>query len=441
MATGETKKKLGNEVKRPSSKANSEYTYSISYDGKKEVEDILNTSPANVTEVWSGDSATEKDPRGSLYYGENLPIISHLVESGLKGKVKLIYIDPPYATNQVFVSKNRKGGYEDLLTGAHFLEFMRERLILLKELLAPDGSIYVHLDDNMAFEIKLLMDEIFGKKNFHNFIVRKKSNPKNYTRKQFGNVADYVLFYSKGANYTWNRPYDKWLPESAEKEYSYIEKETGRRFKKVPVHAPGTRNGDTGKPWKGLMPPEGKHWQYKRETLDALDNNGLIYWSATGNPRRKIYLDENLGIPIQDIWMDMKDAHNQNIKITGYPTEKNPDLLKRIIEASSNEDDLVLDCFAGSGTTMGAAADLSRRWIGIDSSPEAINSTLTRFLHGLKPMGDYTKNQPQTSMLPDFIGNKYLAGMKFYSESSRIKEKELQKQIDALNTFNAGLLK
>lgn len=384
----------------------------------------------------SGTQTDKIEVMGRLYYGENLPILAHLLNNGLKGKVKLIYIDPPYATNQVFVSKNRKGGYDDLLVGSHFLEFMRERLIILKELLAKDGSIYVHLDDNMSFEIKLLMDEIFGKKNFRNFIVRKKSNPKNYTRKQFGNIADYILFYTKTSEYTWNRPYDRWLPEAAEKEYSYIEKETGRRYKRVPIHAPGIRNGDTGLPWKGLMPPAGKHWQYKRSTLDELDKKGAIYWSATGNPRRKIYLDENLGIPVQDIWMDHKDAHNQNIKITGYPTEKNPALLKRIIEASSNEGDLVLDCFAGSGTTMGVAADLSRRWIGIDSSIDAINATLTRFIHGLQPMGDYEKTRSvQANLLESREGEKYLSTMKFFVETRLSKQQGLKEQLQRLRAF------
>lgn len=395
--------------------------------------------PAKVTQIWSGSKADTIETLGQLYYGDNLPILLHLLQNGLRGKVKLVYIDPPYATNQVFISKSREGGYDDLLTGSHFLEFMRERLILLKELLSDDGSIYVHLDDNMAFEIKLLMDEIFGKKNFHNFIVRKKSNPKNYTRKQFGNIADYILFYSKNSKYTWNRPYEMWLPEAAEKEYNYIEKDTGRRYKRVPIHAPGIRNGDTGLPWKGLNPPEGKHWQYKRSTLDELDAKGAIYWSSTGNPRRKIYLDENLGIPVQDIWLEMKDAHNQNIKITGYPTEKNPELLKRIVQASSDPGDIVLDCFAGSGTTLGAAADLSRRWIGIDSSPEAINSTLTRFIHGLQPMGNYkAASKEQEELLSALQADKYLSAMKFYVDETRRKDPQVDKQLIRLRPFGTS---
>jgi adenine-specific DNA-methyltransferase len=120
-----------------------------------------------------------------------------------------------------------------------------------------------------------------------------------------------------------------------------------------------------------------------------MDAKGEIYWSANGNPRRKVYFDNSEGVPAQDIWLDYRDAHNQNIEITGYPTEKNPSLLARIIEASSNEGDLVLDCFSGSATTLDVAARLSRRWIGIDNSLEAIATTLKRFVHGMEPMGDF----------------------------------------------------
>jgi adenine-specific DNA-methyltransferase len=123
--------------------------------------------------------------------------------------------------------------------------------------------------------------------------------------------------------------------------------------------------------------------------LDEMDAHGEIYWSPNGNPRRKIYLDQSEGVPVQDIWLEFRDAHNQNIRITGYPTEKNPELLARLIEASSNPGDLILDCFSGSGTTLAVASGLGRVWIGIDNSPEAIATTLRRFARGTEPMGDF----------------------------------------------------
>lgn len=363
----------------------------LEFEGKKPERDILITQGAKCRQLFP-EYLRHGDNR--LYFGDNLPILASLAKDpSVCGKVRLVYIDPPYATKSVFQSRNQTDAYMDLLEGAHYLEFLRERLIFLRELLADDGSIYVHLDDNMAFHAKALMDEIFGRGNFRSWITRKKCNPKNYTRKTYGNVSDYILFYSKTENYVWHRPVDSWSEEKANKEYQYVEAVTGRRYKKVPVHAPGVRNGETGQLWRGVKPPPGKHWQYPPRVLDEMDARGEIYWSPTGNPRRKIYLDESSGVAVQDIWLDYRDAHNQNIAISGYPTEKNSSLLTRIIEASSNKGDLVLDCFSGSGTTLNVASCLGRRWIGVDNSSAAIAATLRRFGKGLEPMGDFV-NKP-----------------------------------------------
>jgi len=361
---------------------------SLSYVGKASVEEVLSTPPTAPTMIWT----QQLDSPNRLYYGDNLPLLAALLnDNTVKGKVKLIYIDPPFATNSVFHSRSQKDAYQDLLVGATFIEFMRKRLILLRELLAEDGSIYVHLDDNMAFYIKVLMDEVFGVQNFRNWITRRKCSHKNYTKKTYGNIADYILFYTKSDQYIWNRPLEEWTTERASKEYTNIEEGTGRRYKKVPIHAPGTRNGETGQPWRGMSPPPGKHWQYPPKTLDEMDERGEIYWSATGNPRRKIYLDNSEGVPVQDIWYDFRDTRNQNVYTTGYPTEKNPQLLERIIGASSNPGDLVLDCFCGSGTTLAVAEMLGRFWIGIDRSSEAITATLQRFVKGAERMGDFVQ--------------------------------------------------
>ncbi len=361
---------------------------SLVYEGKRPEQDVLMINPTPTRTLWG--EANGQDTPNSLYYGENSGILASLLQNpNICGKVRLVYIDPPFATNSIFQSRAQGDAYCDLLGGAHYIEFMRERLILLRELLSKDGSIYIHMDENMAFHLKVIMDEVFGKKNFRNWITRKKCNPKNYTKKAYGNISDYILFYTKTDSYVWNRPFDPWTDKSAAKEYQYIEEETGRHYKKVPIHAPGVRNGATGQAWRGKLPPPGKHWQYPPDVLDEMDARGEIYWSANGNPRRKIYLETSEGIPVQDIWMDFRDAHNQNINITGYPTEKNPALLARIIQASSNEGDLVLDCFAGSGTTLAVASQHKRRWIGIDNSSEAISTILRRFARGLEPMGDF----------------------------------------------------
>jgi adenine-specific DNA-methyltransferase len=388
MAAGLSKSKWNGNGHHPVDVSPTSLDVSLNYEGKKDEKAILATSPANVEVLWQSKGKSSN----RLYYGDNLTILAALL-SEYKGKVRLVYIDPPYATKSVFQSRSQNDAYTDILAGAHYIEFIRERLVLLRELLAKDGSIYVHLDENMAFYIKVIMDEVYGSKNFKNWITRKKCNPKNYTRKTYGDVSDYIIFYTNSDEYVWNRSIEKWTDERAKKEYTYTEEETGRKYKKVPLHAPGIRNGETGKPWKGLMPPPGKHWQYIPKTLDEMDARGEITWSSNGNPRRKIYLDNTEGVPVQDIWLDFKDAHNQNIKITGYPTEKNPDLIKRIIEASSNPGDVVLDCFAGSGTTMDVAGQLGRNWIGIDNSPEAIATTLRRFHKGTEAMGDFVNER------------------------------------------------
>ncbi|MCI0488034.1 MAG: site-specific DNA-methyltransferase [Blastocatellia bacterium] len=426
MAAGQSKTKWhGKDGMRPAAEVpDTRSDVILSYEGKRDERAILATPAAKIQSLWQGESEVNR-----LYYGDNLPILAALLEdSSVKGKVRLVYIDPPYATRSVFQSRSQTDAYCDLISGAHYIEFIRERLILLRELLAENGSIYVHLDDIMAFHIKVVLDEVFGRNNFRNWITRKKCNPKNYTRKTYGNISDYLLFYTKSDNYVWHRSYEKWTEERARKEYQYIEEETGRRYKKVPIHAPGVRNGETGKPWRGMYPPPGKHWQYTPKTLDEMDARGEIYWSPNGNPRRKIYLDDTEGVPVQDIWLDFKDAHNQNINITGYPTEKNPELLRRIIEASSDSGDMVIDCFSGSGTTLDVASRMERKWIGIDNSPEAISTTLKRFAKGTEPMGDFVNerrnDKPRVESLPLFDIKVTIKDFSFYTTESYTGELE-----------------
>lgn len=342
-----------------------------------------------------------------LYHADNLDVLNYLLnDKQVCGKVDLIYIDPPYNTGGAFETRDFKHAYNDNYTTEGYVRFMQARLELLHILLSEKGSIYVHLDSNMVFHIKILMDKIFGEKNFRGMITRKKCKSKNFTRTTYGNISDYILLYSKTNSPTWNRPYEEWSDEKILKEYPFIEEGTGRRYKRVPCHAPGTRNGSTGKPWRGIMPPAGKHWQYTPEKLDEMDAKGEIFWSSNGNPRRKVYLDQSKGIPVQDIWLDFLDVNNQNTSITGYPTEKNLDMLKRIIEASSKPGDLVLDCFAGSGTTLVAANELGRQWIGVDIGDESIRVIQERFIKGTKPLGDYVTKKNKDNLFTQSLFDK-----------------------------------
>lgn len=361
--------------------------YSIEYNGKASREDIIRNTPlARLTKQQSFG----KNPINKLVHGDNLPILRTLLEDEkTSGKISLVYIDPPFSTRRRFNGKSvwyqenvevdhNTPAYEDYLLGSHYIEFLRRRLILLYELLRPEGSIYVHLDEKMAFPIKVIMDEIFGESRFRNWITRRKCSSKNYTRNSYGNITDYIMCYSKSKKPIWNQPFQEWEEDHTKKEFPRIEEGTGRRYKPVPIYAHGVRNGETGKTWRGMPPPKGKHWFTSPENLEKLDREGRIYWSPTGNPRKKVYLDESKGIAFSDLWMNYRDPHNQNISITGYPTEKNLEMLKMIISASSNERDIVLDCFVGSGTTLEAAQIQDRKWIGIDSSPIAIKISKKR---------------------------------------------------------------
>ena len=352
----------------------------LNYEGKKSEREILdNIKPIFLKSV-SGDSKS----KSKLIKGDNLAVMKYLIDKcNLKGKIDLVYIDPPFSTNNIFrMSKDKANtisrsngdniAYDDSLIGPEFLEFIRERLILLRELLSDKGSIYVHIDYKIGHYIKILMDEVFGKKNFLNDLTRIKCNPKNFGRKAYGNVKDMILFYSKTGNHIWNNPKASMSEEDIKRLFKKIDKD-GRRYTTIPLHAPGeTINGATGQPWKGMMPPKGRHWRCSPSKLEELDKQCLIEWSKTGVPRKKIYADENDGKKIQDI-LEFKDPQNPS-----YPTEKNFDLLKLIVNASSSTNSIVLDCFCGSGTTLKAAQELGRNWIGIDKSEEAINVALKK---------------------------------------------------------------
>ena len=349
----------------------------FSLKGPQTTADILELTPKATLTSICGEGAKNK-----LIQGDNLPVLRALLDDYL-GRVDLVYIDPPFATkgkfrigtdraNTVSVSPNDRLAYADTLVGAEFLDFLRARLILLRELLSERGSIYLHIDYKIGHYVKVLMDEVFGIQHFRNDITRIKCNPKNFRRKAYGNIKDMVLFYSKSAKSTWNDPMVPFSEEDVERLFRKTD-EDGRRYTTIPLHAPGeTANGDTGREWRGMKPPKGRHWRSSPEVLEALDKQGLVEWSVNGVPRKKIFADESAGRRVQDIW-EFKDPQYPK-----YPTQKNSDLLDFIVRASSNEGDLVLDCFAGSGTTLLSAQSLNRRWIGVDSSEPAIEATRKR---------------------------------------------------------------
>ncbi|MCL0029894.1 site-specific DNA-methyltransferase [Dehalococcoidia bacterium] len=366
-----------------------EMSIELSYQGKLFYHAVVASAPScRFKELGSYGQTQLGEWNNRLIKGDNLGVLKTLLsDPAVAGQVKLIYIDPPFAANinyrtgasrtaTVSWSNEDETAYEDRLIGEEYLEFLRRRLILLREILAEDGSIYVHIDWKMGHYVKILMDEVFGQERFINDIARIKCNPKNFERKAYSNIKDMLLFYSKTEDYIWNDPREKMTKEDILNLFPKVDKE-GRRYTTTPLHAPGeTRHGPTGQPWKGLKPPKGRHWRYDPKELDRLDEQGLIEWSRTGNPRKIIYAEEisTKGKKRQDIW-EFKDP-----PYPSYPTEKSLDMLRMILEASSSPGDLVLDCFAGSGTTLVAAQELGRRWIGIDNSLVAIKKTRKRLL-------------------------------------------------------------
>lgn len=363
----------------------------LSYPNKADLSEIIKSTPRRFLLMNNCNAEKVSElPENAFILDDNFFALNELIREGVK--VGLYYLDPPYGTGFDFQSRDLEHAYKDDMGPAAYVEFMRRRLILMRETMADDGSIYIHIGHQMLGHLKIVMDEVFGPDNFRNLITRRKCSSKNFTSKQYANINDYILFYSKTKSYKWNKP-------GVEPEQSWIEREypkfdhLGRRYKLVPVHAPGVRNGETGQPWRGMMPPPGKHWQYAPAKLDELDRQGDIHWSRNGNPRRKVYWSSDKKTALTDYWDQFRDAHHQSIMITGYPTEKNLAMIKMIVGASSDEGDLVVDPFCGSGTTLHAARDLGRRYLGVDASFSAAKATLRRMRRGLQPMGDYVNKR------------------------------------------------
>lgn len=351
----------------------------LSYENKEDVSLILkHTSKASFDKEY-------KVSQNNLLFCDNIIGLKTLLyDYDMKGKIDLVYIDPPFATNTKFKigtnrvstissSKDDTLAYSDTLTGYEFIEFLRKRLVLLKELLSDEGSIYLHIDYKIGHYVKIVMDEIFGIENFKNDITRIKCNPKNFNRKAYGNIKDLILFYTKTNKAIWNEIKEPYTEEDIIRLFKKIDSDN-RRYTTIPLHAPGeTLNGNTSQEWKGLKPPLGRHWRSSPEELDLLEERGLIEWSSKGNPRKIIYADEKDGKKRQDIWT-YKDTQKPV-----YPTEKNIDMLDNIIKTSSNKDSIVLDCFSGGGGTLYAAEQHGRKWIGIDNSIESIKVITKRF--------------------------------------------------------------
>jgi DNA modification methylase len=347
--------------------------------------------------------------RNLLIYGDNLLALKTLYDDqrgenryGTKDRIKLVYIDPPFATRQDFM-KDREKAYRDKVIGAQFIEFLRKRLILLREILADDGSIYVHLDWKKGHYIKAVLDEVFGEENFLNEIAWKRTYAHSDANR-FGQVHDVLLFYRKSDPHMFQRLFREHSESYIRSHYGQIDKD-GRRFRLVTLSAagpgPARKFGD-----RTIAPPPGRHWAWSQDRIDRGLHDGKIVFANTGQPNIKQFLDDVEGTAIQSVWDDIPPVNPVSSELTGYPTQKAEGLLQRVIQASSTEGDIVLDAFAGSGTTAAVAEKLGRRWIAMDCGRLAIYTTERRLLEMTTRVGaSPTDGRQPHDRISDFVAH------------------------------------
>lgn len=291
--------------------------------------------------------------------------------------VDLCYLDPPFFAGRIFEAKGKHGkinSFSDTWDRNldSYLDFMIEVLQECHRVLKDTGSLYLHCDWHASHYLKVELDKIFGRKYFQNEIVWRRHSVHNNTRhgtKSFGRIHDVILFYTKSKNYTWNPIYQPYSEEYIKKTYRHVESETGRKYALGDLSGPGGRSkGNPRYKFMGFT----RYWRYCERSMIRLQKENKIYQGKPGNvPLLKRYLDEMPGIILQDVWDDVQSVQVSKKENVGYPTQKPERLLERIIQISSNEKDVVLDAFCGSGTTLMAAQNLGRNFVGIDSSKQA----------------------------------------------------------------------
>ena len=373
----------------------------------------------------------------TLYYGDNLDILRQYVPDE---SVDLVYLDPPFNSNasynilfrersgeespaqikaftdtwewtqeservyerEIIANPDAPSAVKEMIWAFRqfvgpnammaYLVMMAPRLVELRRVLKPTGSIYLHCDPTAGHYLKLLMDTVFGPEQFRTEITWKRTSAHSDTRQgrqQHGRVHDLILFYSKSNTWTWNPLYTEYDEDYMDRFYRHVEPETGRRFRLGDLTGPG--GAAKGNPSYEVMGVT-RYWRYSKERMAALIEQGRIVQTRPGAvPAYKRYLDEMPGIPLQDLWTDINPIGAQANERLGYPTQKPQALLERIIQASSNEGDVVLDPFCGCGTAVAAAEKLKRRWIGIDVThlAVALMKSRLRTAFGIVPGKDY----------------------------------------------------
>ena len=375
----------------------------------------------------------------TIWTGDNLPILRGLNSES----VDLIYLDPPFNSNQDYAapigSKAAGAAFKDTWTlddvdklwllllrdknpllfhviegarlvhgkgMASYLSMMAQRLLEMQRVLKPTGSIYLHCDPTASHYLKMLMDAVFGRDNFRNEITWQRTESHN-TAGRYGNVSDSLLYYAKADSSTWHQLHQAY-GESQLSRFRHVDK-SGRRYKLDDLTAPRP-DSESGKfEWRGTTPGSTRGWGYRLEQLEGWWEEGRIHTKQDGTPRMdglKVYLDSTQGKPLQNIWIDIPRIPNTSTERVGYPTQKPLKLLDRIIQASSNEGDVVLDPFCGCATTLVAAERRGRQWMGIDLSAKAFELVEQRLQDAINELELYHKgdvihrtDQPQRTDL------------------------------------------
>lgn len=359
-----------------------------------------------------------------LFYGDNLEVLREQIADE---SVDLVYLDPPFNSNRSYNvlfatrsgdeaqaqieafddtwtwSQDSEAIYEELVQGnapakvadaiialrqlvgdndvLAYLVMMAPRLVELHRVLKQTGSLYLHCDPTASHYLKMLLDAVFGPQRFRTEIVWKRSSAHSDTaqgRIQHGRLHDVILFYTRGESWTWNPIYTRYDQEYIDAKYPHVEPNTGRRYGTWDMTGPG--GAAKGNPSYEVMGVT-RYWRYSKDRMERFIAEGRVEQRKPGNvPRLKRYLDEAPGIPLQDVWVDIPPINSQAAERLGYPTQKPEALLERILEASSNEDDVVLDPFCGCGTTIAVAQRLRRRWIGVDITYLAVDLITKRLI-------------------------------------------------------------
>lgn len=335
-----------------------------------------------------------------IFWGDNLQVMSHLLKE-YRGKVQLVYIDPPFDSKanyrkQIKIKNKTAMGdsmsfeekqYSDIWTNDEYLQFMYERIILIRELLSDTGMLFLECDPTRGHYIKVILDEVFGQENFVNQVIWKRTFSHGDTgqgAKHLGRLHDTIFMYRKSEQLTMNTVYTPYSEKYINDFYKYTD-EDGRRFRYVSLLGPG--GAAKGNPYYEFLGVS-RYWVHSKEKMQDLYEKGIVVQTKPGAvPQKKRYLDEAPGVPLQDIWTDISAVQGGALENCNYPTQKPEALLERIIEVASNPGDIVFDCFMGSGTTQAVAMKLGRKFLGADINLGAIQTTTKRLITDAEKIG------------------------------------------------------